>query len=468
MADYKQYNYYATRTGRENLNQVFMDCGYPKEYLDDIEVVSVRPSTDERYNSYKDKFGNTAVEVNYSGELVKATGKYGAVHFYNRTLPIPHHWRNKTMVLLDTELENSDITTYVKNRFAKEGYPFIGEKLTYEIHEGGSLKYGCNKIDITARRDSYGLTGTAQLCVQYLANLDKKMVKLVSTVNPFLVQDDISNKGLYKELAVVPGKTTKETDEKILKRFLVETYGQSRAIAILEEIKEEKLDIVRSPTFRAEIANPANSEQEIEKEAAKNYRSSILYRLSEDQEKDQYSRIYGNIRMMIGISDISRLVADSGRFEIGVEQESKYRESGIKVKSFILASDSADGSRFDIQLGKHDDAQKAFESARSLIRRFFGMYADMIDIERNSSSANRLEISVLPNQMISDYVGGELRAYVTFSTEDEIVLPKITVRMNLNGFAEVTTDQNEGLTLSDGGPSVLDSMRESYNAAYSQ
>lgn len=53
MSDYKQFNYYATRSPRENLNQIFMDCGYPKEYLDDIEVVAVRPSSDDRYAEYK-------------------------------------------------------------------------------------------------------------------------------------------------------------------------------------------------------------------------------------------------------------------------------------------------------------------------------------------------------------------------------------------------------------------------------
>lgn len=469
MADYKQYNYYATRSGRENLNQVLMDCGYPKEYLDDIEIVAVRPSSDERYASYTEKSGNTAVEVNYSGELVNLTGgKYGNVHFYNRTLPIPYHWKNKVMVLLDTELDNLDIVTYVKNRFTKEGYPFIGERLTYELKEG-TLKYGTNKLEITPRRDSYGLAGTAQLCIQYLADLNKKMTKLVTTVNPFLTQDSISKKEMYNELAVIPGKTSKETDSKILSRFLVETYGERRARAVLEEIQAEGLNIVRSPTFRAEIANPATPEQEIEKLAAKNYLSSILYRLSEDQEKDQYSRIYGNIRMMVGISDISKLVAESGKFEMDVEQESKYRESGIKVKSFVLASDTGDGSRFDIQLGKHEDAQKAFESARSLIRRFFGVYADLVEIERNSATDSRIEISVLPGREISDYVGGELRAYVTYSTKDEVVLPKITVSLNLNGFAEVVTDQENGNAVTgisaDNAPSVLGDMRAAYNAA---
>lgn len=295
------------------------------------------------------------------------------------------------------------------------------------------------------------------------------MTKLVTTVNPFLTQDSISKKEMYNELAVIPGKTAKETDSKILSRFLVETYGERRARAVLEEIQAEGLNIVRSPTFRAEIANPSTPEQEIEKLAAKNYLSSILYRLSEDQEKDQYSRIYGNIRMMVGISDISKLVAESGKFELDVEQESKYRESGIKVKSFVLASDTGDGSRFDIQLGKHEDAQKAFESARSLIRRFFGVYADLVEIERNSATDSRIEISVLPGREISDYVGGELRAYVTYSTKDEVVLPKITVSLNLNGFAEVVTDQENGNAVTgisaDNAPSVLGDMRAAYNAA---
>ena len=469
MADYKQHNYYATRSGRENLNQVLMDCGYPKEYLDDIEIVAVRPSSDERYASYTEKSGNTAIEVNYSGELVSLTGgKYGNVHFYNRTLPIPYHWKNKVMVLLDSELNNLDIVTYVKNRFTKEGYPFIGERLTYELKDG-TLKYGTNKLEITPRRDSYGLAGTAQLCIQYLADLSKKMTKLVTTVNPFLTQDTISKKSMYNELAVIPGKTSKETDSKILNRFLVETYGERRARAVLEEIQAESLNIVRSSTFRAEIANPSNPEQEIEKLASKNYLSSVLYRLSADQEKDKHSRVYGNIRMMVGVSDISKLVVESGKFEVDVEQESKYRESGIKVKSFVLASDTGDGSRFDIQLGKHDDAQKAFESARSLIRRFFGIYADLVEIERNSSTDSRIEISVLPARSISDYVGGELRAYVTYATKDEVVLPKITVSLNLNGFAEVVTDQDQdGGTAgirSDAAPSVLSDLRAHYEEA---
>ena len=172
---------------------------------------------------------------------------------------------------------------------------------------------------------------------------------------------------------------------------------------------------------------------------------------------------------MVGITDISNWVAESGKLELDVEQESKYRESGIKVKSFVLATDTGDGSRFDIQLGKHEDAQKAFESARSLIRRFFGVYADLVEIERNSATDSRIEISVLPGREISDYVGGELRAYVTYSTKDEVVLPKITVQLNLNGFAEVVTDQENGNAVTgisaDNAPSVLGDMRAAYNAA---
>ena len=465
MSDYKQFNYYATRSPRENLNQIFMDCGYPKEYLDDIEVVAVRPSSDDRYAEYKNKSGNTAVEVNYSGELTKLTGKYSNVHFYNRTTPIPHHWRNKTMTVLDTELDNMDVVTYVKNRFTKEGYPFIGERLTYELQDG-SLKYGANKLDIAARRDSLGFTGTATLKVQYLANLNKQMVKLVSTVNPFITEDTVVSKGLYNELSVVPARTSKETDEKILSRFLVETYGATKAKAVKDEMKAKALDVVRHPSFRGELANPKTSEQEIEKTASRNYLSSVLYRLSKDMERDQDGLVYGNIRMMIGISDISKLVADSGKFELDVEQESKYRDSGIKVKSFILASDTNDGCRFDIQLGKHDNAQDAFNAARSLIKRFFGVYADLIDVERDSASNHRLEISVLPATSIADYVGGELHAYVTYSGEDEVVVPKITVQQNLNGFADVVSDEDHTVGFSEvQGESVLDRMRDNYNNA---
>lgn len=40
------------------------------------------------------------------------------------------------------------------------------------------------------------------------------MVKLVSTVNPFITEDTVVSKGLYNELSVVPARTSKETDEK--------------------------------------------------------------------------------------------------------------------------------------------------------------------------------------------------------------------------------------------------------------
>ncbi|MGN6746656.1 hypothetical protein, partial [Neisseria sp. P0024.S002] len=297
--------------------------GYPKEYLDDVEVVAVRPSSDDRYAESQNKSGNPAVEINYSGSLTQLTGKSSNVHFYNRTTPIPHHWRNKTMTVLDTELDNMDVVTYVKNRFTKEGYPFIGERLTYELQDG-SMKYGANKLDIAARRDSLGLTGTATLKVQYLANLIKQMVKLVSTVNPFLTEDTVVSKGLYNELSVTPARTSKETDEKILNRFLVETYGATKAKAVKDEMKAKALDVVRHPSFRGELANPKTSEQEIEKTASRNYLSSVLYRLSKDMDRDQDGLVYGNIRMMIGISDISKLVAESGKFELDGEQESKY------------------------------------------------------------------------------------------------------------------------------------------------
>ena len=66
-------------------------------------------------------------------------------------------------------------------------------------------------------------------------------------------------------MVVPPAVTVQETERRILDRYLREAYGMIRSKAILKEIDDEVIDIVRNPNFKQELRAPANEEQSIEK-----------------------------------------------------------------------------------------------------------------------------------------------------------------------------------------------------------
>ena len=121
-------------------------------------------------------------------------------------------------------------------------------------------------------------------------------------------------------MVVPPAVTVQETERRILDRYLREAYGMIRSKAILKEIDDEVIDIVRNPNFKQELRAPANEEQSIEKKASANYAYSYLYTLSKEQQEDETSAVVGNIRLMVARGYLSKLLLDSNLFPVEEEQ----------------------------------------------------------------------------------------------------------------------------------------------------
>lgn len=446
-------------TGIDNLNRILQDAGIPEELLDDVEIVSVKDASLPEFSLYRDGSsnkmpGNTALKVNYSGELAKLSGKVSDTIFYDRTPPIPDIWEDKVMFARDSEMKNIGIDQYVKNRWLQDGFPFVGEVLSFEIAgRSGNLEYGRNIINVKAPTRSYGLCGTAVQKVQYFVDLNDKVAKIVTVVNPFLSNTTLTNKreDCYVEMGILPDTNVDKTERKILERFLSEAYGLIRGKAILKEIDAENIKLYRSPNFRDELRNPQTPEQEIEKKASKNYVSSMLYTLSETQDEDETSHVYGNFRLMIGRGHLAKLMLDSNKFE--VEKEQAFRFKADKVKSFIFSEAEDNHAQFEIELSaKYPNEQKAFEVAKKVLYAYFGEYATFVDITKEHTENNRMTVLIQPSDKISDYVGGDIKAFVTFIIDDNAVTDncgcgttntntdpdKVVVKRVLNGFSGVS------------------------------
>lgn len=432
------------KSGIENLNIILVDAGIPEELLDDVEITGVKEASGSKYAKYADKAGNTALEVEYTGELQKLSGLSANVHFYDRVPPIPEPWKNQVMMVQDTELKNIDLATYIKDRFTRDGYSFVGERLTFELESGGSLlSYGRNKVVITAPYRSYGLVGSAKLNVQYYVNLKDKTAKIVTVINPFLTQDGVYKRTGYSELAMQPKANYQETEAAILNRFLKESYGLSRAQAILDEIKVEQIALIKVADFKSQLLNPANEEQELEAKLAKDYKQVALYTLDKDQSEDDSSKVFGNIRMVVAKQDISKLVVSSGKYELDEDEGYRFKSQG--VRRFVLVSDKDEGCKIEINLGKVKDIATAYTNAKAAIEAYFGDAAKYFHFEKGSATQTETIIELTPAESIEDYVVGELEARVTYQIEEEDnntpspnpQPPKLVIKQNLNGFSRV-------------------------------
>ena len=442
----KRFAYIPRLSGIENINRVLQKVGIPEELLDDVEIESVKDASLSEFKLYEGKVGNTALKVNYLGELARLTKKSSEVFFYDRVPPIPDAWKNRTMFVRDSELKNFGIDQYVKNRWLQDGYPFVGENLSFEVRgTSGLLNYGRNTIEIRPSVRSYGLVGVGLQRVQYFVDLNDKQAKYVAVVNPFLSQVTLSKKDGWIELATPNEATVKETERKILDRFLKEAYGINRGKVVLDEIDAESILLVRSPDFKEQLRNPTTPEQELEKKAAKDYVTSYLYTLSENQEEDEASSVYGNIRLMIGKGNLAKLVKDSNRFHL--EEEQAYRFKTERVRSFVLSNSEENHVQFEITLGKYENSTAAFEAASKIIKVFFDSTASFVTVERESIEDGVLNLLISPSSEISDYVAGDIKAIVNFTvgTNTPVTDPtedtsgKVTILgRNLPGFSGVS------------------------------
>ena len=110
-----------------------------------------------------------------------------------------------------------------------------------------------------------------------------------------------------------------------MNRFLKESYGLSRAQAILDEIKVEQIALIKVADFKSQLLNPANEEQELEAKLAKDYKQVALYTLDKDQSEDDSSKVFGNIRMVVAKQDISKLVVSSGKYELDEDEGYRFK-----------------------------------------------------------------------------------------------------------------------------------------------
>lgn len=88
------------------------------------------------------------------------------------------------------------------------------------------------------------------------------------------------------------------------------------------------------------------------------------------------------------------------------------------------------------------------KKAEKIIRKFLGDYSVFVDIGLETSEANRLILSVTPNDKISDYVSGDVKAIVNYTLqingdedncgcEHKPEKETVVVKRNLGGFSGV-------------------------------
>lgn len=415
----KKYAYNPTLSGRENLDRVLVDAGIPEELLGDVDVQTPRASSSSEFALYPEaKLANTGMKVTYSGELAELSGKTHNVHFYDRVAPIPDVWKNKVMFVRDSDLETMDIHQYIKSRWTQDGFPFLGEQLTMDV-EGtlGVLAYGRNTIKVTPSVRSFGLTGHAYQQVQYFVDLDSKQSKVVATVNPFLTQAKVTEKAGWSELAVPVGTSVANTEARLLERFMSEAYGMVRGKAVMNEVAKENLQLVRSATFKQEVTNPSTPEQQLEANAAKEYDASYLYELSKTQEEDANSLVVGNVRLMVGKSNLAKLVVDSGKFVIDANEATRFNRV-YEVSEFYLRRHDTEHGRIFIQMGRFSSTQEVFERAQEVLKAYFANYLRYINFVRGETTDGRLTILIEPSIEVVDFVAGEMTVTVDYVLDD--------------------------------------------------
>lgn len=443
----KPFVYDPRITGIENIHRILRDAGVPLELLDNVEVTAVLPSNYPEFRGFAEKNGNSALKVNYFGELAKLTGLKQDVHFYNRTLPIPDIWEGKVMYILDSETKNTNMGVYIKNRWLQDGFPFVGENLTFDVKgKEDVLDYGRNIVEVKASPRSYGLVGTAEQLVQYFVDLDDKLAKNIMVVNPFIPASSVKRlkRNGYIEVFLTAESTIKETERKILGLFLSETYGLIRGKAVLNEINREAIDLVRLEDFKESLEDPKSEEERIEKRALATYHSAQLYTLSETQFEDDSSNVVGNFRLMIAKGLLGRLVRGSGRYPVDEEQAYRFRQE--RVRTFVLTGDEENDVKFNITLEKkYQSNQEVTDAVKRLLAQYFGEFKNNVKVDNGEVQGDHMVFTIVPSEKISDYVAGEIKAFVNFKVEAPKETPKenpddakITVKRNLNGFSKVS------------------------------
>lgn len=429
----------------DNMNRLFVEGGVKKEFLDEIDISFVKSSTASEFDKYTDKVGNTALGVNFNGALVTATGYESYVWFYDRIEPIPETWRNKTMLVRDSELENTTIVEYIKKRFYDDGYYFLNEPLTYVVdHTSGNLIYGRNTVNIHGAPKSYIFTGVGKLAVQYLVDLKAIQAKVVTVFNPFLVEDRVVRHESYIVANIVPRANEEETWKAALDRFLIETYGLRRTAAIHSEMEYENLTMKRDTDFRNHMISPVTEEHQLEAQVIKHFKSAEMYKLNLDQVADERSKTVGNLRMIVVKQELPKMLADSGEFKTNEEIGYLYREQ--KVRSFIFDTVGKE-IQVRVQLGEFTDHQVAEQAATNVLKAYFGKFAHLLTFERRGGTGTDIDIVALPNEAkpeLTKYLTGELTVKVTYSNPDEHTVPMpdntkdlIKLNRNLPGFSLV-------------------------------
>ena len=428
----------------DNMNRLFVEGGVKKELLDEIDISFVKTSTAVEFEKYTDKVGNTALGVNFNGALVSATGYESYVWFYDRIEPIPETWRGKTMLVRDSELENTSIVEYIKKRFHDDGYYFLNEPLTYLVdNTSGNLIYGRNTVNITAAPKSYIFTGVGKLAVQYLVDLASIQAKVLTVYNPFLVEDRVIRYDDYIVANIVPRATEEETKKAALDRFLIETYGLRRTDAIKSEMDYENLTMKRDTDFKNHMISPVTDEHKLESRVIRNFKSAEMYKLNLDQTADERSKTVGNLRMIVVKQDLPKMLGASGEFKINEEIGYLYREQ--KVRSFIFDTVGKE-IQIRIQLGEFENHQLAEAAAISVLKTYFGKYAHFLTFERRGGTGTDIDLVAIPNETKStaSILDGELIVKVTYSNPDAHVVPTpedgkelIKLNRNLPGFSLV-------------------------------
>ena len=136
---------------------------------------------------------------------------------------------------------------------------------------------------------------------------------------------------------------------------------------------------------------------------------------------------------------IGRLAADSGKYDLGVNEAYRFRSKG--VRSFVFDRDNTKVAKIKMTLGEFDTADKAFEQAKEVIKLYFNPIPEnYLNIQRDLVSGNTIEASVLPTSEISDYVTGEIAVEITYQQAG--VRPpqpqNLVVKTNLNGFEGIS------------------------------
>ena len=142
---------------------------------------------------------------------------------------------------------------------------------------------------------------------------------------------------------------------------------------------------------------------------------------------------------------IGRLAADSGKYDLGVNEAYRFRSKG--VRSFVFDRDNTKVAKIKMTLGEFDTADKAFEQAKEVIKLYFNPIPEnYLNIQRDLVSGNTIEASVLPTSEISDYVTGEIAVEITYQQAG--VRPpqpqNLVVKTNLNGFEGISLVLSKG------------------------